>query len=323
MRTGETYYVHDVTDGAFDPARARAQMEDEGFIVLRNAASAETVRALTDRASQILTRPALGGSWGYYRKDIFKKMYDAFLLGRPAIDVVLNPFVIDFVQSYMGGKLILAEAFLKHDEGMNHLYFPLHSDFAIGWTQPLTDVVLKREDFDKVIAVGAMMYLSDTTEGAFLFAPGSHRSRSFDHAELSKMPADIRAAVKQSLLRIEGKAGDIVLFNDLGIHGPEQPVTTQRTVLIYDYYNCDVFGERTKSGMPAYINDLAGLSQEQLRILGLGADIMIPTDAYHVRGFDRHASYRLMRKVYEGLFGTYKAQFRAKQRIKRLLGRAG
>src|SRR5262245_23757037 len=59
-------------------------LETLGVVVLRVLLSDAALDALTAKTKRILTRPALGGSIGYYQKDPNKKLFDCFLLGSEA-----------------------------------------------------------------------------------------------------------------------------------------------------------------------------------------------------------------------------------------------
>ena len=311
LRKNETYYVYDCKDSNFEK-KALKQIRSEGFVVLRNLISEDHLNKIIKPVDQILSKPNIGGNLGYYRKDIFKKMYDALLLGRPVIDLFLNKKMLIFLKKYFNNEFYLAEANLKYDEGLDHVYFPMHSDFDKNWAMPLASRSsnLGAEDFKKIIGCGIMVYLEDTTDGAFCYSPGSHKFHDLNNSSVENWNEVSRNKVYQNILRIEGKKGDIVLFNDLGAHGPEQPVKVHRKVLLGDYYNKDVFGFEAKTAIPVYLSDLSNLNNEQLEILGAGAKAMSYAEDYHTRHFNRMKCSKMVFRTFTSLVYLEKLRFK-------------
>ena len=311
LRKNETYYICDCKKSNFEK-KALKQIRTEGFVVLRNLLTDVHIDNIVKPVDRILSRPNIGGNLGYYRKDIFKKMYDALLLGRPVIDLFLNKKMLNFLKKYFQTDFYLAEANLKYDEGLNHVYFPMHSDFDTNWKMPFSSRSLNLgiEDFKKIIGCGIMVYLEDTIDGAFCYSPGSHKFHDHNNTSVEKWNEESRNKVYQNILRIEGKKGDIVLFNDLGAHGPEQPVKVHRKVLLGDYYNKDVFGFEAKTAIPVYLSDLSNLSPEQLKILGVGAKPMSYAEDYHTRDFNRMKCSKMVFRTFTSLVYLEKLRFK-------------
>ena len=108
-------------------------IKDRGFVVLRGVLPMDSVDAVVARADELLQQPSVAGVWGYFRADHQKKVLLPTLLGRPVYDLIANEFIIDIAESYLGVDCLLAETNLKADRGVGYTYFPLHSDFAVGW----------------------------------------------------------------------------------------------------------------------------------------------------------------------------------------------
>lgn len=300
-------YVFDVTAAGFSMKAAEDHLREHGFIALRNMFPAEKIDYVANAVAEVLKRPAMAGGIGFYQKDYAKKLYDPLLLGGPTVDLVVDERVLDFVDHYTGSECILAELNMKHDLGVNELYFPLHADFADGWNLSRynpDNVVLKSEDLKRPIAVGAMIYLHDTTQGAFCYCAGSQDLGAPRGANLWEYPEDERKRIASTLVRVEGKKGDLVLFDDRGFHGPEQPVPVSRTVIILDYYNVAMFGRKTKTPFPALLNDLGHLTTRQLHALGLGAGTMIPYPRYHTRQFSGNRHFRPVSRLLAFLYSV-------------------
>ncbi len=54
--------------------------------------------------------------------------------------------------------------------------------------------------------------------------------------------------------------------------------------------------------IPVFLNDLGHLNMNQLRVLGLGKDYMIPHKSYHTRKFNNTKKYLLLKKVVEMIY---------------------
>ena len=299
--TSADSYVFDMAAPGFDQAAVLEHLSRTGFVALRNAFPKETIDQIVERARATLAQPSIGGSHGYYMKDCAKKFYDALLLGVPAIDAVTNERIIDIVETYLGGESILAEVFIKQDLGIDDVYFPLHADFQAGLKMG-NGMVISQDVMQSPMAVGTMLYLHDTREGAFCYSAGSHHLAASNGHLLDTYPESLRNDITAKTVRVEGRRGDIVLFDDRGFHGPQQPVKTARTVLLFDHFKVDTFGRFTKAPLPVLLNDLGHLNERQLRFLGLGAAAMVPHDKHHIHMYSRTRTYPLMSRLFEAFF---------------------
>jgi len=309
-------YLYDLTAPSFKWGDVLEHLTDQGFVVLRNVFPKITYETVYQRVKHVMSGPALGGSYGYYRKDYAKKLFDPLLLSGPTVDLMLNESVIDLIEEYVKGEVVLAECNIKHDDGVNHLYFPVHTDLMLGWTVENSGVVLTEEDLKSPIAVGAMIYFHDTATGAFCYAAGTHKIPKTQHGDLKDYPEQLQKEVMEKMVRVDGQAGDLVLFDDRGFHGPEQPVTVSRTVLIFDYYKLETFGHKSKAPIPVIINDLSHLNAKQLHVLGLGVEAMIPYELYHTRSYNKSPYYKKMSRLFERNFKRKKHLISMKNRMR-------
>lgn len=320
MKTGLTHYVVDFATVPEPWSKVAELLESLGYAGLRNLYSQELIDQVAVSTSRIFGQPSLGGSVGYYRKDPYKRLFDTFLADPGYLQVILDPGILNAVERYLGGAFTLTETNLKHDDGAGEVYFPLHADFAPGWKMHSYAKSLTEADLRLPVAVGGLMYLHDTTDGAFCYAEGTHRLGAAKGNAIRNYPAEVRREITDKLVRIEGRKGDLVLFDDRGFHGPEQPVGVARTVLLFDFYKNDVFGRATKAPLPMFINDLGGLDEHQLEVLGLGAPSMTSFASYHTHDYDVHPTYRYVKTIFEGLFGIILWKRAMVRKIKSLTG---
>ena len=217
--------------------------------------------------------------------------------------MIANEIIIDIVEAYLGVTCLLAETNLKADRGVGYTYFPLHSDFAVGWrkdpahTSPITQEVMQGP-----LGVGGAIYFHDTTEGAFSYCQGTHKLGSPHGQRLADYPKDMQKEIIAKKVRVEGRKGDIVLFDDSGFHGPDHPSRSDRTLILVDYYRTDVLGNDQVTPLPIWSSDIGGLSPRQLRVLGANSSFILPFDRYKWSKIKRTRTYPLINFLINNAF---------------------
>jgi len=309
-----TDYVFDVSAGGFARAVSRS-LDERGFAVLRGLFTPETVAEVMGSVRRFSQNPALAGVPGYCKVDHPKRLISPYSVGGAAVDMILDERVIDLIEDHMKSECVLAEANVKIDEGVGYVYFPMHADFSIGWRKGTnSDFELTREQLEQPIGIGGAIYLEDTTEGAFCYCEGTHKMLAPRGPNIDTYPADERRAVLGKMVRIDGKAGDFVIFDDRGFHGPDQPSRARRTVILVDYYRVDTFGHTLVSPVAVWSSDIGRLSKKQLRVLGVGAGAMVEPDAYMSTRFRRNPVYGVARLLVQNayLWPHFKNKLRSK-----------
>jgi len=150
-----------------------------------------------------------------------------------------------------------------------------------------------------VIGIGGALYLHDTSDGAFFFCDGTHKLMSPRGQDLRKYPKHERDDILARRVRCDGKKGDLVLFDDRGFHGPDQPSQTSRLVILLDYYRVATFGRTQVSPMPIWSTDLAKMNARQLRAAGAGAEYLVSPLENTQGRFARNPLYGLIGKAIE------------------------
>jgi len=308
----------DLSERSFDANAVAAALGADGAVVIRGLFSPASFAEVVRRAEEWLAAPAIAGVPGYAKVDAPKRLLNPCLLGGPVYELLVDERVIDAVEAYMGSECVLAETTLKRDAGVGYVYFPLHADFAVGWAKSADATErLTLEQLREPIGVGGAIYLHDTSEGAFSYCVGSHRLLAPHGQDLARYPKAEREAILGTLLRIDGRAGDLVLFDDRGFHGPAQPSWSERTVILLDYYRVATFGRIQVSPMPIWSSDLASLSRRQLQVLGAGATSWVSPMTYTATRFRRSSGYGIARAIIENSY----LWAHAKAKLKALLGR--
>jgi len=311
--------IFDVKASAFNADTVVQCLAERGFCVLRNLFDQDDLSEVDKRAQEQLRRPAVAGTLGYSKVDFAKKLVSPFQVGGPIVPMMLNEVAIGIIEHYMASECVLAETALKFDAGVNYEYFPIHSDFAAGWKKRKDqDPLLSEEAMKDPVGVGAAIYLHDTHEGAFTYCEGTHKLLSPHGQRLGDYPAEMQEFILSKRVRCDGQWGDMVLFDDRGFHGPDQPSKSDRLVILLDYFRVRTFGHMQVTPQPVWTSDLGGLSKTQLRVLGAGADYMVPPIDYTRTRYKHSRMYNLVCSLIDK---TYMVTH-LKNRAKKALGRA-
>ena len=297
----EPVHIDSRKTGAID--EAVEAIADQGFCVLSNLLDGDSIAALQKASAQVLARPAIAGVPGYAKVDHPKKLANPFELGRAAIDLLAHESVIEISDRLVEGTTVLAEANLKFDAGVGYVYFGMHCDFEVGWRKgPEHDFSLTAEQLSKPLGIGLAYYVDDVEAGAFTYCSGTHRLQAPHGIDLDNYPEDMRRLVLDRAVVCNGRAGDVVMFDDRGFHGPAQPADKDRLVILGDYYDIAVFGYNQVSPLQLRSCDLQNLSATQTRALGFGAGHWIESDQYMRARFRKRRLYQLLSRILENAY---------------------
>ena len=291
-------------------SKALIELKEKGLVVLRGLESEENLNIINKKVSYILESPSILGSLGYYQKDPYKKLYDGFLLGKEVINLIANENLVNIIESYIDSEIILNEIFLKYDLGQELIYFPYHRHTGI-------DV---EGAIDKPFGCGSMVYLHDTEEGAFCYSLYSHTIPISRSAESVMSKHENSNELQENLHKVIGKKGDVIIFDERGFHGPEQPSLTSRKVLLFGYQSKKSTLNRSRTGIPIIISDLQNLNPKQLSSIGVGGGTRQEYKIYHVRaGAEKTRSHKLSSAIIKKIFNLEVRMIKAKNLIKSLL----
>lgn len=294
----------DAIEGAApDKVTAQSQLREQGYTILRGVIPMASVDAVAARARELLEQPSIAGVWGYFRADYQKKVLLPTLLGKAVYDLILNETVIEIVEAYLGAECILAETNLKADRGVGYRYFPLHADFAAGWRKRADQPSRVTQDsMREPLGVGGMIYLHDTSEGAFCYCEGTHKLGAPHGQKFASYPRAMQAEIIAKKVRLDGLKGDLVLFDDRGFHGPDHPSKKSRTAILVDYYRTDILGNEQVTPLPIWSCDIGALSAKRLQVLGANSTYTRPFDHYKWNKIGNTSAYRLIVMLVESAF---------------------
>lgn len=304
-----TEAVFDWRDFAFSRESLIECVERRGFALVRNALPNRALDIFCRRARELMEVPSVAGAPGYHILDYARRTVNpCTLIGGCVLELLLEERMIDLVESILRGECVIGEASLKRTRGVAYEYLPLHRDVFVGWG---TDARrLSADQLLSPVAIGCLVYLHDTADGALCYVDGSHEYQAGERGRLhtdqggglDSLPKEERERLLRRKVRIEGSRGDVVVFDLRGFHGPDQPCTKRRTALIVHYYAIQGVGFRQLTPLPVWTSDLAALSEKQLRVLGVGASYMHSPDEWAGEGIRATWSYAVARRVVTAAF---------------------
>jgi len=314
--------VIDCSASTPDQEAALAALAEDGCVVLRGLFAVDDLADANRRIDSIAKSPSVAGVPGYTKTDHPKIIFNPFYAGGALVDFSLDERVIDLVEAYMSSPCVLAEANVKIDEPVGYEYFPIHTDFAAGWRKSaVSDFLLDAAELQKPVGVGGALYMHDTSEGAFCYCVATHKLLAPHGQSLKNYPDSERKEILSKRVRVDGKAGDLVLFDDRGFHGPDHPSSARRRVVLLDYYRVETFGYTQVSPMQVWTNDLGRLSSTQMRVLGAGADFMVPPAEYMGTRFKYSGTYRSVKFLIENAYFWQHMKQKLKAKLDGVVGR--
>lgn len=278
-----------------DVKKIKKALLEDGVVILRNFYDINIIEKLIFEWNKYFEKPAVNGVFGYSRTAHYRLSLNPFILGEPAIKILLDLRLIRIIEKCMDGDCILAEADAKKDKATNYNYFPLHSDFSIGWNKS-EDIKkgLKKTDLNNVLGIGGILYLHNTSQGAFSYSLGSHKLKSSYGQKLNAYPNSIKDEIKNNVEVCSGIKGDLVLFDDRGFHGPALPSNKNRSVILMDFYNSNILGKKVVAPYQIWSTNISLLNKKQMRVLGCEAVSMVDVNNSIRTRFKRNILYNLM-----------------------------
>ena len=211
------------------------------------------------------------------------------MLGKSALDVALNEDLVKIIEKYMGSPCTLAEANAIEDKSTSYQYFGLHSDFYNGWKKnKKMKKTIRDSDLKHPIGVGVIYYLHKTESGAFKYSIRSHKIQAKYGLKIEMYPEKVKEKILNNVNICIGNAGDLIIFDDRGFHGPDQPSNNERRVLNFDYYRDKTFGSVIVEPHKVKVNDLGTLSRKQQKVLGFHAKNLVEPEEYVYSRFKKN-----------------------------------
>jgi hypothetical protein len=215
-----------------------------GYLVLRNALSADEVRSLNDAYDRF---PDLhNGEWygnaqrRDYTADTGFELHNVLDCGDPAFDVLIDhPSWIDHVRRYAGEEDTFMEG-VSIDENIATVrgaggHHPVHSG---GYQASVRTQYSYRHGRFRCGQVNVLVSLTDIGpgDGATMVVPGSHKS-NLPHPLAGDYARGDRMDHLPGAVEVHAKAGDALLFVDSMMHGGSSRTTLdgERRVIILRY----------------------------------------------------------------------------------------
>ncbi len=210
----------------------RAQFEEDGVLVVRDAVSPEAIARVTEASDRIVAEGGSQGRWigkpvSAKRRVEYRGLFsldDAFL------ELLAPPKVFPLMVALLSPNIHVMSSQLLYAHP-NQEPRPHHG----GWHR---DVIGSSEDlgYDRTprLAIRVGYYLGNVSEegsGVTLFVPGSHRLKR-------PIPLPRGGRDPERYVRLDIRPGDAVMWENRTFHGPENNVSpnTRKAVMVqYGY----------------------------------------------------------------------------------------
>ncbi len=247
-----------------------------GYLVVRNALTAEQVATLSERFEQERARQEKRGRTGHlhygsdrtrFRQDDDPAWMASSLLewGGPYIDLIDLPTVAPYLEELLGVNYRLDHDYLNVNTAKDHRKLHLHGGGQ--GAGGATDLVGPTDGgqcyyrynngkfYNGLIAVAFELNTVQPGDGGFACIPGSHKANF-------ELPSDWKNSATQDEIpevvdRVAAAAGDAIIFTEACAHGtvPWQGANERRTIFYKYcphavawspcYYNADNYGALT------------------------------------------------------------------------------
>jgi len=289
-------------------------IKNEGIVQIRGLCYNEDIENINKKLIKIFSKPSIGGSVGYTQKDPHKKTYDALMLGQETTNIVLNKKIIEVTKKYFSDDPLLSHAYIKKNLGVNDFFFPYHCHTGMD-----RDVI---SESTTGYGLAMIAYLHDTDKGCFIYSPTTHLLK-FPHGGNPYIyPEPLKTEIFSKKERMVGKAGDILIFDDAGFHGPENPSKEDRTTIMFAYLRKTDFGDKIRNPAPIIPTALKNINSEQLNVLGIGQEARNNYEDFHLRKYDESFTYKILKIIFALSFTINLFLFKIKYKIKKLLGKS-
>ena len=162
------------------------------------------------------------------------------------------------------------------------------------------------------MGIGGILYLHDTSQGAFSYSIGSHKLKSPYGQKLNSYPNSMKEDIQNKVEVCSGIKGDLVLFDDRGFHGPSLPSRKDRSVILMDFYNSNILGQKIVTPYQIWSSNIGLLNKKQMRVLGCNAVSMVDVQKSVRTRFQNNSLYNvtcfIINKAY--LFDNLKAKIK-------------
>ncbi len=202
---------------------------DDGFIVLRKVFDGETLIRIRKILSEIVAYADCGLEdpfSNYYLRHRADKgvLFDLFQRHPEFYEIVSNPHILDALESVIGPDIFIYENSVVYKPKGKQNGVPYHQDFISRSNEPI-----------KYIAWMAIDRVTKES-GALKVLPGSHKDGFRDwyrvKGEAHHDRIDISTLDLSKQIHLELEPGDVLIFNQLVVHGSDQ-MSTESLRLVY------------------------------------------------------------------------------------------
>jgi len=199
----------------------QAQLDDEGYLILRDFLSPERLTALRERCEELYTAQGESAGSEYRQEPQTRRLANLVNCGAIFEELVSDPKILPYVRHVINDDIKLSS--------LNFRSANPHSD----WTQPLHCDVGAVPDEKGFWICNTIWLLDDFTadNGTTRFVPGSHKVGQLPE----KVLVDASAPHLDEKLLLE-KAGTVVVMNTHMWHGATANRTANHRRALHSFY---------------------------------------------------------------------------------------
>jgi len=206
---------------------AQQQLERDGYIVLRGVLSSDQIDQLIARLEELWTEEGGQAGTENYIEPNARRLANLVNKGDLFRSLFTHPLILDAVRAVIGPRIRLSMLNARAVPPRSDPQMPFHTDADHG----------ARPDASSYFVCTAIWMLDDFTRrnGATRVVPGSHRASRPPKEAM----ADTRAPHPDEIT-VEGKAGDVLVFNGHCWHtGGANTTDFPRRAILVHYIRAD------------------------------------------------------------------------------------
>jgi len=232
------------------------QLGEEGYLIFENLLSPSQIEALLSRLEELWALEGDNSGEENYIEVGVRRLANLANKGKIFRKVYAHPQVLEVVEAVMGPEIRASMINARDVPPNTGVRMPFHMD---------SDKGRVRDEKGYSAATAIWMLDPFTVEnGATAFVPGSHL--------LGKSPkeilVDLNASHPEEII-IEGKPGDVIVFNGHGWHAGRPNLTSRhRRAILVHYLRADVPRPENRR-QHIELENQTGLSTRERKLLGL------------------------------------------------------
>lgn len=202
-------------------ANEKAQLDNDGYLLLPHFCAEDLCHALRTRIGQIFEQEGQRAGAEFKQEQGSRRLANLVDKGEVFLQVIANPELLTYVRHVLGSEIKLSSLNARSAEP------------GTGWAQPLHADMAAITDEKGFWVCNTLWMLDDFTpdNGPLRVVPGSHQWGTLPQEHV----ADPRAAHPDEVV-ITGKIGDVLILNAHVWHGGMENRTQKSRLALHAFY---------------------------------------------------------------------------------------